>query len=208
MDLTYDRFHRIDELGSIRDWFARRDEQARRVAEDDRRNQAQIDAAKRVEIQSRYDEIFARYPGQERAPAPVADEAPMDYQYRLMKLVKGKLGREDDRRLDPRYTTTVGDVARTRLGDMNDVTLRAWENNLLAAGQLQARQPHRSTLGAPGTFTERVVVDEATGQKKREFYGKTSFIKEFSNPARTVLRIIDPRHAKVIYGMPYSRVPE
>jgi hypothetical protein len=77
---------------------------------------------------------------------------------------------------------------------------------LLNAAELQARQPHHSTLPTEG-YVERVVVDDA-GQKKREFFGRESFIKDFSTPARLVRRIISPKHAKVLYGEPYSRVPD
>ncbi|HEY2147301.1 MAG TPA: hypothetical protein VGH32_05150, partial [Pirellulales bacterium] len=126
-------------------------------------------------------------------PSPTANATAEDFRYDLLRLTKQKLSRSDERPVPGYEPATVGQVASTPMKNMSEATLDTWEGHVLAAAKLQARSPHESTLGPPGTFTPRTVVD-ASGQKKTEYFGRTSFIKNFSTPGRHV-KLVDPREA-------------
>ena len=178
-------------------------EEKRRRDEDDRRNQHQIDAAKRLDTQVRFDEALS--PFGERAPAPNAAADPADYRYDLMRLAKRKLGRDDDRPVPGFPHATVSELARQKLSDCPDSVLDVVEPMLLAATKLQAEQPAHSTLPPAGQFVERFEAD-ATGVRKTKFFGKESFIKAMSRAGRRVERIVDPTTRQVIWGKSRERV--
>ena len=165
-------------------YFDRLAEEERRRVEDDRRNQYQIDAAKRIDMQVRFDEAFT--PFGERAPAPNAAADPADYRYDLMRLARRKLGRDDDRPVPGFPHTTVGELARQKLSECNDSVLDVVEPMLLAATKLQAERPAHSTLPPAGEFVERFETD-ATGVRKTKFFGKESFIKAMGLPPKHVV---------------------
>ena len=188
----------------IDQYLAERVEEERRRVQDDRRNQHQVDAAKRIDMQVRFDEA-AFAPFGERAPAPNAAADPSDYRYDLMQLAKKKLGRDDDRPVPGFPLTTVSELARQKLSECPDPVLDVLEPQYLAAARLQAAQPAHSTLPPAGEFVERYESD-ATGIRKTKFHGKESFIKELSRAGSRVTRIVDPVRKIVIWGAPFSRV--
>jgi hypothetical protein len=49
-------------------------------------------------------------------------------------------------------------------------------------------------------------VDEATGEKHVDWYGRESFIRDMGRPGHRVLRIIDPKTRSVLFGAPMDRV--
>lgn len=165
-------------------YLAEQVETERRRVEDDRRNQHQIDAAKRIDTQVRFDEALS--PFGERAPAPNAAADPADYRYDLMRLAKRKLGRDDDRPVPGFPHATVAELARQKLSECNDSVLDVVEPMLLAAAKLQAEKPAYSTLPPAGEFVERYESD-ATGVRKTKFFGRESFIKDFSLPGKLVV---------------------
>ena len=181
----------------------RRDEQDRRKLVDERRAQRFLDAEARQATQTRYDDVLREYG--ERAPAPVADEAPMDYQFRLMKTVKGKLARADERPVRSGATTQVGQLARLKLSDLSDNLLQTLEPDLISAARVQADVPHFDTLPPAGQFVERARTDHKTGERKVEFYGRESFIRSMGTAGRRVARLI--AGDKVIWGPPFPRTP-
>jgi hypothetical protein len=186
----------------IDQFFAEAAEAQRREAEDDRRNQHQIDAAKRIDMQVRFDEAFT--PFGERAPAPNAAADPADYRYDLMRLAKRKLGRDDERPVPGFPHATVSELARQKLSECGDAALNVLEPMLLAATKLQAAEPAHSTLPPAGQFVERFETDQ-TGVRKTKFHGRESFIKQLSRQGQRVSRIIDPVRKIVIWGAPFSR---
>ena len=165
-------------------------EEERRRVEDDRRNQHQIDAQRRIDTQVRFDDALSAFG--ERAPAPNANADPADYRYDLMRLAKRKLGRDDDRPVPGDPLTTVSELARTRLSECNDALLDMLEPKFIAATKLQAERPAPSTLPPAGQFVERYEVD-AAGTKRTMFHGKESFIKGLSREGRRVLAFHTPR---------------
>ena len=190
----------------VRDTVAKQDQTLRRLSRAmdsvaashaqadaaDRRAKVFKDAEQRLETQSKYDEVFQRYG--EKCPPPVADVDPADYRFSSMKMARDRLSRANDRKIDPKYNTTVGEIAGTPLGGMHDdVLFGVWEPNVLKAAQTQAERPHTSTLPPAGQFVSRVAVDD-TGRRKVEYFGRESFVKGFSTPGRRV-KIQDPREA-------------
>ncbi len=167
----------------IDQYLAEQVEQERRRVEDDRRNDEQIAAETNRQAQIKYDEIFSRY--DERCPMPQAGERPASYQRLLMRTVQKKLSPSDERVLS-NGTTTVGEIARAPVGEMPRSLRAMMEPQFFEAGTKQAERPHVSTLPPEG-FVERVRVDENTGVKKREFYGKNSFIRDFALPPKRVV---------------------
>ena len=101
-----------------------------------------------------------------------------------MKQVQRKLSPADDRTLS--NGATVGEIARAPIDEMNRAVRTVMEPMFFEAGTKQAERPHASALPPTG-FVERVRVDENTGVKKREFYGKTSFIRDFALPPKHVV---------------------
>lgn len=133
-------------LAVLRQAVERAAVEQRRADEADKRSRDMRSDEEKRSLQSRYDPIFDAY-GQ-AAPRPVSDQEPMDYKFRLLKAIRGKLSRADDRSVDG-GPTKVGDLAGLKLGGLNDATLNALEPQFLAAATLQAAQPHPSVCRRP-----------------------------------------------------------
>jgi hypothetical protein len=171
----------------------------------DKRSEAMRAAEQNLALQAHYDaEVFDSYG--ERAPAPVAGADPMDYKFNLMKAVRQKLSRADDRSIDG-GPTTVGTLAGLKFGGMSDEVLNALEPQLLQAAALQAAKPHPSSLPPEG-FVARHVVDDETGRRKTEWHGRRSFIADMGRPGRRILRLQDPVNHRVLYGPGYPQMPD
>ena len=184
MSDVHDAAARIRDTTSRLDaYLAERAEQERRREQDDRRSQEQIDAQTRRDLQIKYDSVFEKF--EERAPAPEADQSPASYQRHLMRTVQRKLSPADERVLS-NGTTQIGDLARAPVGEMTRSVREMFEPQFFEAGMRQAEHPHVSTLPPEG-FVERVRVDENTGVKERLFFGRNSFIKDFSEPGKHVV---------------------
>jgi hypothetical protein len=163
------------------------------------------DAEARTALQAKYDAVFDSFG--EAAPRPTANADVADYRYDLMRLAKQKLGKQDERPVEPGSTATVGQIASTPLRNMSEPALDAWEPMVIAAAQVQAETPHVSTLPPAGQFVARHRMDDSTGSRKTEFYGRRSFIADLSPPARRIARIQDPATGRVLVGPAYQRMP-
>jgi hypothetical protein len=53
----------------------------------------------------------------------------------------------------------------------------------------------------------RTRTDPMTNARVTNWYGRESFIKSMSRPARKVLRLIDPNDGRVLWGRPWSLPP-
>jgi hypothetical protein len=80
------------------------------------------------------------------------------------------------------------------------------EAMLLRAAQEEGKTPSHANLPHDGTLIARNRVDEATGEKHVDWYGRESFIRDMGRPGHRVLRIIDPKTRSVLFGAPMDRV--
>ena len=183
-------------------WIAEREEQERRVREDDRRNQHQIDAATNRETQQRFDQVLEQFG--ERMDPPVVGEDPVAYQRHAMVHLRRKLSRSDERPIDP-LGTSIGEIAAVPVKSLPDSLLANHERMLVAANQIQAQAPHFETLPPAGQFMTITKTDPMTGAKEIKHFGKESFIKAMSRAGRRLERIVDPTTRQVIWGRPFSR---
>jgi hypothetical protein len=183
-------------------YLASEAERQRRVVEDDRRSQHQLDAEANRQTQIRADGILEQFGS--RMPPPVDGEDPAAYQRAAMLHIKRRLAKTDERPIDP-VGTTIGEIASVTVKHLPPSLLDQHEQRLAAAAQLQATAPHFDTLPAPGQFLTVTKTDSMTGGKRIEHFGKRSFIADLSRPGRRVERIIDPTTRQVIWGKDFSR---
>jgi hypothetical protein len=59
-------------------------------------------------------------------------------------------------------------------------------------------------LPTDGAMVARTRTDADTGGKVTEWFGKESFIKDFTRPGRKVVRLIDPASGRVLLGAAFS----
>jgi hypothetical protein len=190
-----------DTTSRVDAYLAERAEQERRREQDDRRSQEQIDAQTRLDTQAKFDDALTAYG--ERCPAPVAGADPRDYQFALLKLAKSKLSRTDERPVRDGSTTKVSDLAGIKLSQLSDSLLDRMKPHFLDAVRLQGAAPHVSTLPPEG-FVARYETDD-TGVRQTKFFGRESFIRDFTRPGFRVERIVDPTTRQAIWGKPFSR---
>ena len=72
---------------------------------------------------------------------------------------------------------------------MTGIALDNIEGLMLRAAAVQTDEPHPSTLPPAGQHVSRTRVDESSGQKKTEWFGRKSFIADIGLPGRRVVRI-------------------
>lgn len=118
-------------------------------------------------IQTASDDTFAKL--DRAAPVRRADEAPMDYLRRLAIVGKKYIPKSEEVH-----------AGRRRRPDFLGEGREAVERSLYRTDNMQ-----------PG-LRAVMRVDGNMGQKIREFYGPTSFVRDFSLPARRVVRINAP----------------
>jgi hypothetical protein len=188
-----DTLSRID---SVLDAQVRRIEavEAQHAAEREEARRARMRDAmhERTEIASRYDSAFRAF-GSE-VPAPVDDEAPSRYRARLYNRLA--------RRLPPDHK-----LASVRADDISaqPIVLDRFEEMLITAAKAEGERPSQENLPTNGEMISRARVDGDTGAKVTEWFGKQSFVKDFTRPGRKVVRIVDPRSGNAIWGAPFSR---
>ncbi len=85
--------------------------------------------------------------------------------------------------------------------------MRLLENMVLEAARAEGLKPSWANLPKDGSMVSRVRVDDDTGQKKTEWYGRESFIRDMNRTGRRILRIINPRSREILYGPPVDRLP-
>jgi hypothetical protein len=192
-------------LDGLSQWLNRQDEQRRRQEQNDQRSQEMINAQAMNDMRVRYDPIFETF-GQQ-TPQPSADDTPASFQKHLMRSVQQKLSPSDERRADASSPTTVADLAKVPLDNLPRTARHAVESSLLSAAQLQAQNPHFSTL-PPSGFVTRHNTDPETGKRVTSYFGRQSFIKDFSTPARRVHRILNQKTGHVLFGPPFPRIPD
>ena len=147
----------------------------------------------RTEIGSRYADAFRSF-GTE-VPAPADDEPPSRYRARLYNRLA--------RRLPPDHKLAL--VRADDLGSQPQV-FDNFEAMLLDAAKAEGERPSQENLPTDGTIVARTRTDSDTGSKVTEFFGRESFIKDFTRPGRKVARILDPHSRAVIWGRPLDRV--
>jgi len=157
----------------------RRADQREKVRRDDLKCQALM-----AEFQPDYQAFNATPP-----PAR-ADEWASDFEKRLLRGLQ--------RRLAPSHELNDPHL-------LDQATGRVLEN--MGGMARAAAAAEAENLPAPGEFLERVRVDEMTGQKRIEFYGRESFIRDMNRSGRRVARLMDPTLGKVLIGAPYPTMP-
>jgi hypothetical protein len=169
-----------------RDWI-----EEDRLRAQERSARAHADAVGIQSLQASFDPIFQPYGL--TAPPAVAGESPRAYHLALLEQVQDQLSVKDGRKVrnDSGAEFEVGALSSEELPvrGMPREMLKVYEAAILNAAKLQAAKPHRSTLPRDGTIVERVVANEAGG-KRKEFYGRHSFIKAMGRPARKVAAIL------------------
>jgi hypothetical protein len=156
-----------------------------------RRNERRAD--KQRQFQARYDSAYRAY-GVDGAPQPHEGEDSERYRDRLAAGLQ--------RRLPDGHALKDVDF-----GDLDYDVVRNLEPDLIADSLAEAEEPSLSGLPRDGSMIERHVTDSATGTRMNKFYGRESFIRQLSRPARRVARIINPNRMEVIWGAPFSRPP-
>jgi hypothetical protein len=144
------------------------------------------------EHQKRYDSVFGLLGKQ--APKPAADAFPPDYRRDLFGIGQSMLPPEHDlaNGLDPR--------------DLDNSTIIPFEQQLLDALSGEAEVPSEGNLPEDGSMVARHRAD-AMGVKSMSYYGRQSFIKDFSRAPLKVLRFIGPGR-QVIYGPAFPTKPD
>jgi hypothetical protein len=133
---------------------------------------AREDAERRREYQVLYADAFASHGS--LVPAPIDDEPVGRYRKRLFDSLQNKL--------PPSH-----DLAQIRSDDLTSSIARTnFEQMLLQAAVAEGATPSRDNLPRDGSMVSRVRVDDDSGQRRTEFYGRESFIKQLSRPGRKV----------------------
>jgi hypothetical protein len=159
----------IDRRADAEEAQARADAADRMMAE---RERAREDAERKREIQVRYADAFASHGS--LVPAPVDDERPGQYRKRLFDSLQ--------RKLPPTH-----DLATIRSDDLSsDIARRNFESMVLEAAKAEGLTPSRENLPRDGSMVSRVRVDDDTGERRTEWYGRESFIKQLGRPGRKV----------------------
>ena len=158
-----------------------------------RAQRARDNAEARRGIQARYDSAFRSF-GSE-TPMPVDDEGPLAYRSRLYNRLA--------RRLSPDHKLAA--IRADDLGNQPQV-FDNFEEMLLDAAKAEGERPSQENLPTDGTIIARTRTDSDTGSKVTEFFGRESFIKDFTRPGRKVMRLIDPNSRTVVWGRPLDRV--
>jgi hypothetical protein len=166
--------------------------EAQQAAEREEARRARMRDAmyERTEIGSRYADAFRSF-GTE-VPAPVDDEPPSRYRARLFNRLARKLPEGHE------WASTRADDLP--LGGVMDNI----EKMVLEAAKAEGERPSQENLPTDGAMVARTRTDADTGGKVTEWFGKESFVKDFTRPGRRVLRLIDPRSGRVLLGEPFS----
>jgi hypothetical protein len=184
----------LDRINRALDESARRHEAALEAEEAqaraDARERARAHAERNREIQARYADSYAAF-GTE-TPAPVDGESPFAYRRRLFNRLQHRLGPDND-------------LADIRSDDLSGVVMTNFEAMLLAEGKKEGERPSFQNLPRDGSLVARNRTDEATGERSVNYYGRRSFIHDFSQGSRRVQRIVDPKRRVVLAGAPFPR---
>ena len=166
--------------------------EAQQAAEREEARRARMRDAmyERTEIGSRYADAFRSF-GTE-VPAPVDDEPPSRYRARLFNRLARKLPEGHE------WASTRADDLP--LGGVMDNI----EKMVLEAAKAEGERPSQENLPTDGAMVARTRTDADTGGKVTEWFGKESFIKDFTRPGRKVVRLIDPASGRVLLGAAFS----
>jgi hypothetical protein len=96
---------------------------------------------------------------------------------------------------------TVAEVAGVPIKSLPDSALDLHERNLTGALALQRDVPHPSTLPPAGEMVARVHIDPTTGAKETRWFGKQSFIRDFTLPGSRIARLMDPTTRNILPPM-------
>jgi hypothetical protein len=166
-------------------------------AEDAEREREEIDKARRYTERKR--EHQALYADSYRAfniepPMPIDDELPSRYRRRLYDGLRRKLA--------PNH-----DLAMVRADELagSPTAFANFEAMMLDAAGREALHPSDANLPPAGQFVSRERVDRDSGEKRIEWFGKESFIKQLSQEPRRVLRFVG-KDGAILFGPPMERV--
>jgi hypothetical protein len=147
------------------------------------------DSFRRIEVAAKYQSAFASFG--EQVPQASADERPGQYRARLYETLRRRLPSSNewaDVRAD-----SVPASARDQI-----------ESMVINAAKAEGERPSVVNL-PPDRMVQRNRVDENSGAKTVEWFGRESFIKGLSQPGRKVTRFLDPRSRSVLWGPPLPR---
>jgi hypothetical protein len=143
-------------------------------------------------IAEKYDDAFAAF--NVATPQAADDETPGAYRRRLFGRLMRKLPDKHD-------------LQGIRADDLpSGQAFDNIEKMLLQAALGEGLRPSYDSLPQDGSMISRVRVDDQTGEKSINFYGRESFIKQIGKPGHKVERFIDRRTGNVIWGKPFPAV--
>lgn len=143
------------------------------------------------EVQARYSDVFRSF--DTLPPAPVDGEHPEKYRVRLFNRIV--------RRLPEGHAWSTTRADEIPLGPAMDNI----EQMVLDAALKEGLAPSFDNLPADGSLISRNRVDEETGAKTLDWFGRELFIRQMRTPGRVVQRIVNPRTGAVLHGAPFSR---
>ncbi len=168
----------IDRRADAEEAQARADAAERMMAE---AAQAREDAERRRQYQVRYADAFAAFGS--LPPAPIEDERPGQYRARLFEHLRRRL-------------PSGHELAAVRADDLSSASAQAranFEQMLLQAATAEGATPSVDNLPRDGSMISRVRVDADTGERRTEWYGRESFIKQLGRPGRKVSMFLTNR---------------
>ena len=138
------------------------------------RERAREDAERRRQYQAKYADGFAAFGS--LPPAPIDDERPGVYRARLYEHLRRRL-------------PSGHELAAVRADDLSSVSAQArgnFEQMLLQAAVAEGATPSPDNLPRDGSMVSRVRVDDDSGQRRTEWFGRESFIKQLNEPGKRV----------------------
>jgi hypothetical protein len=139
------------------------------VEAEQERDRLRRNAERCRQLQERYDTAFAHFG--KRSPQPKADATPRSYRCDLFKTAAALLPRSDD----------LTKLSRDELEDLPNGAFSNFERDLL---ERLAAEGDPENTPADGSLIARHRVDDATGMRMTEYFGRESFVKDFTRPGR------------------------
>jgi hypothetical protein len=141
-------------------------------------------------IAAKFDDAFRSFSVE--TPQARDDETPGAYRRRLFSRLQRKLPDSHD-------------LVDIRADDLpSGQAYLNFEQMIIDAAKAEGEHPSFDNLPRDGTFVSRTRADDTNG-KRVDFYGRESFVKQFSREGRRVLRLVHPPTGNVLLGAPFSR---
>ena len=169
---------------------ARADRAERAMTE---RERAREDAERRREIGAQYAPAFDGFGT--LTPPPLENERPGAYRKRLYEHLRHRL-------------PSTHELSALRADDIPaGPAVRNFEQMLIDAAVAEGSAPSFENLPRDGSMISRTRTDPDSGQKRTEYYGRRSFIHDFSMQPLKVHRIINPRTREILFGPAFPTAP-